>query len=626
MKRSHLVFLILSFAVIYSTAYPQNAAGKSSELVNWIETEFRDAIDSLNIAGATILLMNGDSIVHMKGYGLADMENNIPFSDSATLFGLASVSKTFVGVAVMKLFEDGKLNLDEDINNYLKSLKVDYKYDIPITIRHLLTHTAGLDERNLGNRVRTEQEIISLAEYLKKRLPPQIRPPGEVLTYSNHGYALLGLIVEDLSGLPFHEFVKRNILQPLDMNFSSFKSQAVLRKNYSVSYLQKADTLIPYKPSFILQYPAGSMSSTTKEMSHYISMLLNYGKYGENRILDSLTVSKMFSPAFKHYKEAQNGWLWGFYENQWNGLRVVQHAGDLDGFANTLLLIPEENIGLFISINSSSLTNSKSREFIRDFANQLFHKILPVYAQVETDPGPPDAGFVKKELKSFQGVYRQTRYARTTLDKVAVFIGLSPEIRILLKNDTLEIQDRNEQLLPVSDLVFYGTTEKKYVAFGENYKGDIAYFYSDNVSYHKLKWFETVKFQLYLIGSIVLMFLIFISGSLVRRLFLAKRKMYLIEKINLAITLLALFFLLFFGLTLLKTDPYEFTFGISAMLKALLFLPFIIIALVLFSCYLLIRAVRIKKLNFWKFNFPVSISALLFIAWLYYWNLIGFNF
>ena len=626
MKTINIVVLILTVLLKLNATYSQNSAGTPTELVNWIDSQFTNSMDSLNIAGATFVLMRGDAIAHIKGYGLADIEKNIPVNDSTTLFGLASISKTFVGVAIMKLYEEGKLTLDEDINQYLKSLKVDYVYDNPITIRQLLTHTAGLDERNLENRVRTEKEVISLGEYLAKRLPPQIRPSGEALTYSSHGYALLGLIVEDISGVPFHEFVKKRILQPLEMEFSSFKKQAAYEKNYAKSYLQKGDRLIPYETSFMHQYPAGSMTSTAKEMSHYISMLLNHGRYKGKRLLDSLTVSKMFTPAFKHYEKAQDGWLLGFYERHWKGLQVVEHGGDIDGFANTLMLIPEKSIGLFISVNASNLKDRKSRRFIEDFTNDLFDKMLPSYALKEMHLEPPDLGSVNKPLKSFQGVYRHTRYAQTTLDKVAVFIGLAPEVHIDLKNDTLVLREKNEQLVPVSDLTLYGTTEKKNYAFGENDEGDIAYFFSDTQSYHRLKWFETVKFQLILIGSIVSIFLIFLFGTLVQYLFLAKKKIHSVGKINLAIALLTLFFLTSFGLILLKTDPYQFNYGIPLILKSVLILPFIIIVLVLSSVYLLIRAIRLKQVGFWKLNFAVSIAAVFFIAWLYYWNLIGFNY
>ena len=625
MKVKHILFLILVIALKSNTANSQESKITSTELGNWIDAQFTKAIDSLNMAGATMVLMHKDSVIHINGYGLADIEKNIPVNDSTTLVKLASISKTFVGVSIMKLYEEGKLSLDVDINQYLKSLKVDYKYENPITIRQLLTHTAGLDERNMANRVRTVKEMMPLAEYLEKRLPPQIRPPGEALTYSSHGYALLGLIVEDISGIPFHEFVKLNILEPLDMNYSNFNEQEAFEHYYSLSYLQKDDSLIPYEPSFMHQYPAGSMTSTTIEMSQYISMLLNNGRYKDAIILDSLTVSKMFSPAFKHYEKAENGWLYGFYERHWKDLQVIEHGGDIDGFANTLMLIPEKKLGLFISINSSNLKNRKSKQFIEDFTNLLFSKMLPSYAQKELRTRAPDSGFVNKPINSFQGVYRYTRYAQTTLDKVAVFIGLAPEIRIVEKNDTLIIKGKNEQLIPDTDLTFYGTTEKKHYAFGENYKGDIGYFFSDTRSYHKLEWYETVKFQLFIIGGIVLIFLLSILGNLVRILILRK-KVELVGKLNLIMAILALIFLTSFGLILLKTDPYEFTYGIPNLLKAVLILPFIFIALALMSTYHFIRALTLRKIEFWKFNYAVSITAIIFIVWLHYWNLIGFNY
>ncbi|MGD1947825.1 MAG: serine hydrolase domain-containing protein [Croceivirga sp.] len=625
MRNKHIFLFIVAFLSTYCFCFSQDLIKAPSALTNWIDTQFIKSLDSLHIPGATITLVHGDSIIHCKGYGLADIEKKIPVSDS-TLFGVASISKTFVGVSIMKLYEQGKLSLDKDINNYLTSIKVDYDYGRPITICNLLTHTAGIDESNLANRVKTEKEFVPLAQFLRDRLPPQISLSGEVLSYSNYGYALLGLIIEDISGLTFDEYVRQNILRPLEMNRSSFKRQSIYQKDYAKSYTLKDDVLFAYSKGFPLQYPAVSLDASSSAMSNYISMLLKNGKYEGKIILDSVTVSKMFTSAFKHYEKAQNGWMYGFYEDYWKGLRIVQHDGDIDGFASTLVLIPEKELGMFIAINASSLTDKTNRHFIQKFVKNLLNKIFPKHSNSAIDNKKPQIGSVVKPLKSFSGAYRHTRYANSTVEKLGLFIVIVPEIDIGLINDSILVLGNNERLIPISNLTFFAEKQAKYVAFKENEDGDISYFFSDNQSFHKLKWFETIDFHLWMIVTIVLVFIIFIFGCLIRQFFIIKRQMHILGKINITITFLSLLFLTTLGLVLLRTDPNDFVYGVPFILKVSLLIPPVIIALVIWSFYLLIRTVLKKKMDFWNLNYLVNLMAILFIIWLGFWNLIGLNY
>lgn len=613
--------------------YSQIDNSNSSDLFDlneWIDSQFEKGLDSFNIPGATFVLMQGDSVIHMNGYGVADIETNTPVNSEFSIFRIASISKTFVGTAIMQLYERGEIKLDDNINNYLKTFQIENKFGDPITIKHLLTHTAGFDERNIGTAVRTEENVISLAQYLKKRMPPQIRPVGEALTYSNHGYALLGLIVEEVSGLDFDEYVTKLILKPLRMNYSGFKWQPELKKNYVTSYLQKENQLIPYQLNFPLDYPPSSFNSTASDMSHYISMYLNNGNFQGNQILDSTTVIQMHKTAFKHYENSDGGWLLGFYESRWNGLKIITHGGDIQGFASELFLIPEKNIGLFLSVNASAIPGSKSRIFIRSFIDKLWIKLMPdVLAENENSKTIPEVGSVAVPLNTFSGTYRFTRYAQTTLDKLAVLIGFAPEVEIRSKGDTLEILEWNDKLIPISDLTFYSTKYNKYRAFGRDTKGKISYFFpSGTSSYHKLKWYEPIKFQIYWIGSIVIILLISIITGVIRKIFVRNKKSHLIKKINFIIAFLIILFLVLTSFVLIKTDPQEISYGIPLLLKIALVLPFLFILLEVIAVWLMIKNWKSKELGTFEIIYQsiITISALAFIPWLMYWNLIGFNY
>jgi len=632
MNNLHILLLIaFSFFLLENDSInAQNIDVDESDIKAWIDSQFAEGMDSFNIPGATFILMQGDSILHMKGYGIADIENNTPVDSELSIFGIASISKTFVGIAIMQLFEEEKLQLDQDINKYLKTLQIEYKFGEPITIKHLLTHTAGFDERNIATAVRNENNVIPLAQYLKKRMPQQVRPAGEALTYSNHGYALLGLIVEEVSGFPFDEYVRKRILKPLGMNSSGFMRQPELRKNYVTSYLQKDSLLIPYKLNFQLGYPAGSFSSTASDMGTYISMYLNKGTYKGVQILDSTTVKQMHETAFKHFQKADDGWLLGFYEDRWKGLKIVEHGGDTQGFASEFMLIPEKNIGLFLSINASSIPGSKTRLFISSFVDKLWEKLMPeMLVESDTFINTPAVGSVTEPVTKFTGTYRFTRYAQTTMDKLAVFIGFAPEVKITANGDSLEIVVWNDKLIPISDLTFYSTKYNRYRAFGRNPQDNISYFFpSGTSSFHKLKWYEPIGFQIYWVGSIVLILLISIIVSIVRKFFMPHKKSHLIRKINFTIAFLIIIFLGLIAYVLIKTDPQEFSYGMPLLIKIALVIPLLFIPVTFYSGWLLTKVWQFKKLNTYEsiYQSIIVVAAMAFIPWLMYWNLIGFNY
>ena len=629
MKHLLITILILCiFLFITDKTYAKNINNQTSDLNIWIDSTFTESLKSVNIAGATIVLMQGDSILHIDGYGVTDIKSNNTVKSNSSIFGVGSISKVFVATAIMQLYEDGILELDKDINRYLKSFQFKYPFNDSVAVKDLLTHSSGFGDRNIQTAVESEKDIIPLAKYLEKRMPAQVRPAGKVISYSNHGYALLGLIVEEVSGVPFYEYIKKMILRPLEMNHSSFKRQDSLKENYVSSYLQKGEKLLPYKPEFHLYYPAGSFKATASDMGHFITMFLNNGNFKGNQILKSSTVNKMFQTGFRHYKNSDFGWLLGFPESQWNGFKLIGHGGATQGFSSQLSLIPEKNIGVFISVNSSSYPHSKSRVFIDQFINKLFTKLIPesAFKKEQTEDSSKE-GIFDEPLDNFTGSYRYVHYARNTLDKLGVLIGLAPEIDIVSKDNRLEIPNWNDKLTPVSDLTFH-SKYGGYVAFDKNTNGEINYYFAESFAYHKLKWYEPVKFQIFWIGSIILIFLIFIITNVVRKLFVRNRKSHLLNKINFSLASLSVIFMAILAYSLATADPLSFFIDIPLLIKLVLVLPFIIIPLIIVSIYILAKAIKFKELKTFGLIYQsIIVSAtLFFIPWLMYYNLIGFNY
>jgi len=630
MKRLFITFLIIfSLFSFKGKSYSQtNIFPKTQSLESQIDAHFKNGMESCDIPGAIFVLIQGDSVRYMNGYGVTDLENNNPVDSKSSIFRIGSISKTVVATAVMQLYEDGKLKLDNDINNYLKAFQIDYKFNDSITVENLLTNTSGMDERHIGWVVGDKKDVIPLVEYFKKRMPPQIRPAGRVMTYTNHPFGLLALIVEEVSGIPFYEYVEKMITKPLKMNSSGFKKKKELESNYASSYLQKDDKLLPFDPVFMLNYPTGSFYSTASDMGNYISMFLNYGKFQGVQILDSTTVVKMHKTAYKHYDEAIIGRPLGFFESYWNGYKIIIYGGGYQGFLSDLRLIPEINTGFFLSVNSSSLMNSPSPAFLSSVANILLPKLIPdsTYKK-EVSINTPKPGTVDEPLKEFAGTYRHTKYPQNTLDKFAILLGFTNEIEIVAKDSILEIVDWVDELHPVLGLKFFSNYDK-YVAFGRDTKGGISYFFDNAQAYHKLKWYEPLNFQKYWLGSIILILLFFIIASIVGKLYFKNSKNYLIKKVNLSFASIIILFVAMYAFVLATTEPSEFFYGVPLLLKIALLLPFLIIASELYSIYLLIKAIRFKELGALNliYHSIILVTGLAFIPLLMNYNLIGFNF
>jgi len=176
------------------------------ELAEFLDQEVQASMDRLHIAGAAVSVVKDGEMIFARGYGLADVAVNKPVDPQTTIFRIGSISKTFAFTAVMQLVEQGKLDLNADINTYL-DFKIPATFPEPITMLHIMSHSSGLDINPFGALAETVDEILPLGEYLPRHLPPRVRPPGIVSSYSNYDVALAGYIVERVSGQPYATYV-----------------------------------------------------------------------------------------------------------------------------------------------------------------------------------------------------------------------------------------------------------------------------------------------------------------------------------------------------------------------------------------------------------------------------------
>jgi CubicO group peptidase (beta-lactamase class C family) len=248
----HTFLTVICFLITFALTLPANAVFASNIQDTSLEAFFDNTVNSkleeYHIPNAAVSVVKDGEIVYKKGFGLADIENNIPVDADTTLFRIGSTSKLITWTAVMQLVEAGKLDLNADVNTYLDfaispQLESSFKKTTagPITMIHLMTHTPGFEDYPDMLFRLSADELLPLDEYVKDYQPARIFPAGEVAAYSNYGTALAGYIVERVSGLPFAEYVEKNIFTPLDMKNSTFRQQPAANSSARMA-----------KPSYIL--------------------------------------------------------------------------------------------------------------------------------------------------------------------------------------------------------------------------------------------------------------------------------------------------------------------------------------------------------------------------------------
>jgi hypothetical protein len=215
------------------------------------------------------------------------------------------------------------------------------------------------------------------------------------------------------------------------------------------------------------------------------------------------------------------------------------------------------------------------------------------------------------------------------LDKLVVFSGFAPEIEVKVIDDSIEIIEWKDKLTPVSDLTFYSNRYNRHRAFGRNSQGRIAYFYpSGTKAYHKLKWYEPVKFQIFWVGSIVFLFLISIVITINRFFFKSGKQTNTLHGINFGLAFIAILFLglLPYGLT--QTDLTDFLYGLPIIIRLSLILPILFIPIMVIGILVLIRQWRKRTIRFITIIYQLSmlLTDLSFILWLNNWNLVGFKY
>ena len=439
MKIAHLFALLALFASAISIAQetelvePAQEAEAVPATLDHDSRDFESYLDGLvaaqfqdyDLAGMTFALVLDGEVALTKGYGYADLASLTPVDPAVHLFRPGSVSKLVTWTAVMQLVEQGKLDLDADIGTYVTQFELPNNFDQSLTLKHLLTHTPGLEDGAAGYLFADEEsDLIPLAQSLEQWMPNQVRQPGDHSSYSNWATALAGLIVANVSGVSFEEYVRGGIFAPLNMVQATFDEPlpAQLANDMSTGYVAKQGALEPFGFEFIKNFgPAGALSASADAMAKFMRAHLNGGATEDGRILEPETVVQMHSALHRHDDNVA-AMAHGFMEVWRNGNRFIGHGGDTIAFHSEMVLDPLSGFGIYLSFNAPDGARARSA---------IINGVIDFYFGSQ----PPRVDFPELDgsearILEVSGAYRLNRRSYTKLEGVTALVsdvGVAPD-------------------------------------------------------------------------------------------------------------------------------------------------------------------------------------------------------
>jgi len=573
-------------------------------------------------SGVFVLMKDGE-VVFRKGYGWQNVAERIPVDPETTLFRPGSISKLFTWVSVMQLVEQGKLDLDADINTYLKTFQIKDTFPgQPVTLRHCMTHTPGFEDGALGYLIIEDPEkVIPLAAAMKKYQPERVNPPGVVGAYSNYCTSLSGLVVANVSGMSFIDYVEKNIFSVLGMDNSSFNEPLPdrLDKNMAVAYKYEAGNYVARPYELITNFtPAGALAATAEDMLKFGSALLNGGVYNGGSILKPETLTEMNLTQFT-YDDRIKGIGLGFLHYPWGDTDTFGHDGGTTAFFSHLGITPSARLIIFSSFSGpggAKVNGTLRREFYKEFF------ALPPFHDT------PPSGFNDRANK-FAGTFSPWRSGFSKLEKL---VGLFGQVDVAPDGQGgLLIGEHH--YVEIGDKLFRNVENGDLVAFQENSQGDITGYVPDGwspLSMYKARGYANMNLSFGLIGLAIIVFLAVFFRYLYQRERL--QAMSVSERSAYRATVFAatshLWVLILGGIVAVAVGD-QLMARIPLLFKFWLIFPIIAS---LASLYLLYQTTLVWKNGllagkFVRIRYSIVCLCALYMTWFYYfWNILGFKY
>lgn len=629
-----LLLLIVGLLAAPVQAQTPDDPANWSDLEQFLDKTITAQLESLDIPGATVAVVADGQLLLAKGFGYADRERDHRVNGERTLFRTGSVGKLIAATAVMQLVEQGRLDMHTDVNTYL-DFTIPANFAEPITVAHLLTHTAGFEDVGEALFVLSEAEMMPLRQYLTQLQPARAFPPGTVQAYSNYGMALAGYIVERVSGEPFVDYVENHIFVPLEMNRSTLRQPVPpeLAGDLAAGYGTGAYSHLKGGFVYMSPYPAGSMSTTAADMGRFMIAYLQDGRYADTAILQPATVQEMQR---RHYAPDPrlDGMGYGFMRQQVNGRDVLFHRGSTFQFNAGLYLLPAENVGLYVVYNGLGGSEAPA---------QLSEAFMDHYYPASPPPSLTPPADAAQRLAAYTGEYHLARAEFDGPGKIirlleAAQVSASPEGHLQLM-----LEGHSEIYVEVEPGLFRHQERDEWLAFHTDAAGTQwlsldgrpAFLNLTATSAFQVPWYATLSFSTLLILLTLLLFIFSSMGWLIGAL-RARRQgekrpfsVRLTHWLATLFGLLFLFFLVAFVSVLADMDPAfgvpRIFFGTPPIVGVILLLPWLLAAIAIGLAFGTALLWHRPFVTLWgRLHITLlTILALAVIWWLTYWNLLA---
>ena len=410
----------------------------------FVDGAVAEAMRDNHIAGVTVAIVDRSGVVLTKGYGVAGLAPRRAV-DADTLFRVGSISKTPVWISLMQLVEQGRIGLDDPINDHLPpELRIpDEGFRHPIQVWHLMTHSAGFEDSVLGGFfVRHPEQLTSLDTYLRTHRVHRVREPGTLAVYSNYGAALAGAMVAHVSGQPWQDYAEQHVFRPLGMATATYREPypaavaqtrglpapmpAATAARVSSGFDLKAGALEPQPFEYVTNLaPAGALSASARDMATYMQALLDPARLQTAGVLRVTTLQTMRQPLLANTPEL-GAWRHGFMDfTGAKGRPAFGHGGDLIYQHSTMEIYPDAGVGIFVSVNTP--TGEPLRE-------TLSTALMAAFAGPPA-PVPPPAANAKAEAKAVAGTYRSLRVAKYRTEHALMSLLATADVKALPGGD-----------------------------------------------------------------------------------------------------------------------------------------------------------------------------------------------
>jgi CubicO group peptidase (beta-lactamase class C family) len=626
------LFLLVLVSLVFSNLIPGNSTALASEsgaltpvnagnehsdleIESFVDHFIQERMGTYHVPGLVVVVVDGGKQVLSKGYGFADIERQVPMT-ALTNLRAGSVSKPVIATAILQLVERGLIRLDAPVSEYIQDLDLTDAFGPASTVAQLLTQQGGYTDDILLSHSPTQANWQPLQEYLAANLPRREIQPG-IMSYSSWNYALLGDVIEKVTGLPYDQAIARNIFQPMRMENSTFTQPLPdgNRGNLATGYYFQQDEYKIVPMDFVRLSPGIGLVTNGEDMGRYMQTLLNDGRINDTQVLQSEPVQALLTRQAGAYPSSR-GRTYAFSEITFSGRQVLYHSGNGIGFASEMILAPEHGFGIFVSVNHRMLNRDLSNwtpaaAIIRELEIAVLEKMLPETPSNSTLFDPlPDAA---QRVQRYVGHYQTADASRHNFTQIAALLNYVD----VWDNLDGTITIFGTPLVEVEPLVFQ---DKKnpgfFVVFIENTKGDVEYLTLGGTgSYRKAAWYQTINFIGGLLAGVSLIFL----SVLITRPFL-RRGHWLAS----VISLLNLTFLAGMALLLSKSDFLLLYKTIPLVWKIVLIMPWFSLIATLGLIAVLFRQWSKSRQHLWTkiYTTLVMVGSIAFLWLIFYWHMI----